>query len=150
MFRACRLTTLPSKREIRLLQYEQQSERDSSGHSAFNESAESNSTAALDVAASEADAATASAAAEPQSATHASALLFLKYIRHARRVTLRSELVSRTHVCVLFITDLRNADDESVNAQTAGSATVAVLLARSAASAEENVGSTDARPESGQ
>lgn len=46
--------------------------------------------------------------------------------------------------------DLRNAADESVSAQTTGSATITILFARSAASAEENVGSAGTRPEPGQ
>lgn len=53
------------------LQNEQQPQRDSSGHTAFDESAESDPTAAPDVAASEADAATAPAVAESQPAAHA-------------------------------------------------------------------------------
>lgn len=49
-----------------------------------------------------------------------------------------------------YLADLRNATDESVNAQIARSATITVLFARSAASAKENVGPTGTHSKSGQ
>lgn len=64
-------------------------------------------------------------------------------------ISFRSHYQPFLKIFVSF-TDLRNAADESVNAQTAGSAAIAVLFARSTASAAENVGSAGTRPEPGQ
>lgn len=48
-----------------------------------------------------------------------------------------------------YLAVLRNATDESINVQTARSATVAILFARSTASAKENVGPAGTRSKSG-
>lgn len=126
------------------MQDEQQPKRDPGGHSASDEPAESDPTAAPDVAASEADAAAAPAAAEPQPAAHAGKRAFL-----VSRVSLPG--VDRAPVFLTFVlAELRDAADESADFQTAGHPAVAVLSARPAADAEENVGSATARSELGQ
>lgn len=161
----------------RPLQYEQQPERDPSGHPASDEPAESDSAAAPDDAASEADAATTPAAAEPQPTSHAGSargsfreglfrrkhrLLTVAEFRKAQFICSLRHVdgcactrfaglsLCRPSYLTLVSAELRDGADESADAEAAGHPAVAVLSARPAADAEENVGSAAARSELGQ